>query len=230
MNPIGDVLELVFPTHCVGCSGEVSESEAPICLDCRHSLPILLSDQSPDNEILKEKFSGLLHVSHAIAFLQFVKGGVTQRLLHALKYGKVPEVGNVLGQILAGELKKRGFTNEWDLVLPIPLHKNKRALRGYNQAMQFAEGIAGGLQIDVSDDILARISATQTQTKKGRLERFFNVSEVFAVAPHKEPFLTGKRILLVDDVVTTGSTMEACGKILHHYPIGSLGIAAISIA
>lgn len=230
MNPIGDVLELVFPHHCVGCAGDVSESEAPLCLECRHSLPILLSDQSPDNEILKEKFSGLLHVSHAIAFLQFVKGGLTQRLLHGLKYGKVPEIGNVLGQILAGELKKRDLAREWDLILPIPLHTQKLQLRGYNQAMRFAEGIADGLKIEVSDDLLIRTTATQTQTKKGRLERFFNVSEVFAVAPNKEELLTGKRILLVDDVVTTGSTMEACGKILHGYPIGSLSIAAISIA
>ena len=230
MNPIQDVLELVFPHHCVSCAGEVSESEGPICLECRRSLPILLSEKSADSEILKEKFTGLLHVTHAIAFLQFVKGGITQRLLHGLKYGNVPQVGNVLGQILAGELKKRGLANEWDLILPIPLHKKKFHLRGYNQAMQFAEGIASGLKTDVSDSVLIRTTATQTQTKKGRLERFFNVSEVFAVDPNKADLLSGKRILLVDDVVTTGSTMEACGKILLNYPITSLGLATISIA
>lgn len=230
MGIINDLLGLIFPNHCVSCLGDISESEYPVCLHCRHELPVILPEHTADNEVLQEKFSGLLKLSHAIAYLRFSKGGVTQRLLHALKYGRVPEVGNVLGQLLAGELKTRGIQDQWDLVLPVPLHKAKLAKRGYNQALHFAQGIATGLNIKVSDEILIRTTSTQTQTKKGRLERFFNVSEVFAVNGAKSMELDGKRILLVDDVVTTGSTLEACGKIIEQYPIQSLGIAAISIA
>lgn len=177
-----------------------------------------------------KKFDGLLPLRNAIAFLKFVKGGSTQRLLHGLKYGKRPEIGSVLGQILGNQIRKSGFTSSFDLILPIPLHSHKLQTRGYNQAMQIAEGLGRAFQSETTDQILVRTKATETQTRKGKLQRILNVGEVFGLSPTRKQELEGKHILLVDDVITTGSTMEACGKILLQEPIASLSVATLAIA
>jgi len=177
-----------------------------------------------------KRFEGLVPVKHAIAYLQFIKGGSTQRILHALKYGRRPEVGQVLGRLLAADLEALGLKNNFDLVLPIPLHTKKRQTRGYNQAMAFAIGLSQGFACEASERILIRKKATETQTRKGRLDRILNVKEVFDLDPDQKAGLKGKRILLVDDVITTGSTIEACAKLIVAEPIESLSVAAIAMA
>jgi ComF family protein len=230
MNPIADLMSLVFPETCVVCAGPVTKAEQSLCISCRSELPSLLSRPFSSHEPLRKKFEGLLPVTHSIAFLQFVKGGSAQRLLHALKYGRRPEVGRVLGRLLAAELQELGLGQSFDLVIPVPLHKKKLRTRGYNQSMQFAMGIAEGLAVEATEDILIRRTATETQTKKNKLQRILNVSEVFDLDPALKTRLAGRRILLVDDVTTTGSTFEACGKILVREPIGALSVAAIAMA
>lgn len=227
---LNDILEVIYPNYCACCHASVSESETPICIQCRSSLPILITKPFSNNRQLEQKFEGLLPLKHCISFLKFEKGGSTQRLLHALKYNKRPEIGVVLGNLLSAEIKNAQSDIHFDLVLPIPLHSKKLKVRGYNQAMKFAEGIADGLNSESSDEVLIRTKATETQTKKGRLQRILNVSEVFGVSPLNEDKLMGKDILLVDDVVTTGSTMEACAKLLISKPIKSLSIATIAFA
>lgn len=230
MQVFRDLLGLVFPEQCVVCAGSVTPAEQHICLSCRPQLPVLLSRPFSSHIQLKQRFEGLLPLDMAIVYLQFVKGGSTQRLLHALKYGRRPEIGQVLGRLLSAELQERNLVQPFDLILPVPLHLKKMKTRGYNQAMEFAIGLSEGFACDVSDDILIRRKATESQTRKGRLERILNVKEVFDLHPETRHRLRGKRILLVDDVVTTGSTLEACGKLLFLEPVQSLSIAAIALA
>ena len=230
MNVLSDILELIYPTHCAACLGSVSESESPICIRCRLELPFVITKPFSSHDVLSKKFAGLLPVRHCIAFLKFEKGGSTQRLLHALKYGKRPEVGVVLGQLLAAGLQEAGMKPDFDYILPIPLHTKKLSTRGYNQAMKFAEGIAAGFNTEANDSILIRTTATDSQTRKGKLQRILNVGEVFGIHPENRHLLKGKHILMVDDVVTTGSTMEACAKLLIQEPIASLSIATIAMA
>ncbi len=230
MDILSDLLELVYPNHCASCLGPVSDSESPICIRCRLDLPVVIAKPFSNHEELSKKFAGLLPVKHSIAFLKFEKGGSTQRLLHALKYGKRPEVGVLLGRLLAAELSGAGLKLNFDYILPIPLHTKKLRTRGYNQAMAFAEGIANGFKTEANDSILIRTTATDSQTKKGKLQRILNVGEVFGIHPENRELLKGKHILMVDDVVTTGSTMEACAKLLIQEPIASLSIATIAMA
>ncbi len=151
-------------------------------------------------------------------------------MLHALKYGRRPEIGQVLGRLLAQELRSVSPNQLFDLVIPVPMHEKKLRLRGYNQAMEFAKGIAQGLACDVSDQILLKQTKTETQTRKRKLERILNVKEVFAINPERKGELWNKRVLLVDDVITTGSTIEACAKLLIREPIGELSVASIAMA
>jgi len=230
LNVLSDILELIYPTHCASCLGSVSESESPICIRCRLELPFLITNPFSNHDELSKKFAGLLPLRHCIAFLKFEKGGSTQRLLHALKYGKRPEVGVVLGRLMVAELLSAGMKANFDYVLPIPLHTKKLKTRGYNQAMKFAEGIAAGFKTEANDAILIRTMATDSQTRKGKLQRILNVGEVFGIHPENSQLLKGKHILMVDDVLTTGSTIEACAKLLIQEPIASLSIATIAIA
>lgn len=230
MALLQDVVNLLFPEGCAGCFGDIGQSEKPICYRCRSRLPVIVSNPVSNHALLEKKFLGLLPLIHCLAFLRFQKGGITQRLLHALKYQNQPEVGEVLGRLFAEELLSRGFLSRFDFIIPIPLHSSKLKKRGYNQAMAIAKGMAEGFGTVASEDILIRAKATETQTKKGKLERILNVGEVFALNPEQLHLLQGKHILLVDDVVTTGSTMEACAKLLIREPLSSLSIATLAMA
>lgn len=230
MAMLGDLMELVFPQRCAGCGQPVSDAEDPICLDCRLDLPIIVSQPFCNQADLMLRFEGLLPIQHAMAFLQFSKGGITQRLLHGLKYQYRPEIGRVLGQLFAANLKESGFTGYFDYIIPIPLHSKKLKIREYNQSMMIAQGMAEILPSEARDDILIRTRATETQTRKGKLERLLNVGEVFALHPHNQLLLEGKHVLLVDDVITTGSTIESCGKVLLESPVKHISIATIALA
>lgn len=230
MNVLTDTLEAIYPTLCPGCLGPISEAEEPLCIACRSELPVIIPNPFASNEVLWNKFLGLIPLKFASAFLKFTKGGRVQRMLHALKYQNKPELGIFLGEMMALHLKQSGFTHPVDLVLPIPLHSQKLKKRGYNQAMQIARGLATGLGINATDEVLIRSRPTETQTRKAKLERVLNVDEVFALHPVHEKSLAGKHIILVDDVVTTGSTMEACARLLAEKNLSSLSIATLAIA
>lgn len=230
MNLLSDVLEAIYPTLCPGCLGSISHAEEPLCISCRSALPILIPSPFSSHQILWNKFLGLIPLTYATAFLQFSKGGRVQRLLHALKYENKPELGIFLGHMMALQLKQSGFSFPVDYVLPIPLHSSKLKKRGYNQAMQLATGLAAGLGATASDEVLIRSRSTETQTRKSKLARILNVDEVFTISPKEEQKLVGKHILLVDDVVTTGSTMESCARLLATKNLASLSVATLAMA
>jgi ComF family protein len=225
-----DLKGLLFPEACVVCAAETRIAEAGLCLFCRHELPVVLSRPLQNHLPMVRKFEGLYPVSEAFAFLQFGRSGNTRKILHALKYGRKPETGLLLGRLLAGELLERGLRDSPDLIIPVPMHPDKQRQRGYNQAMEFAIGLAAGLGCAANDQILLKRKLTETQTRKNKLARILNTSEVFVLNEEKRDLLAGKKIWLADDVLTTGSTMMASAAVLHKEPLASLGMVSIAMA
>ncbi|WP_286130579.1 ComF family protein [Solirubrum puertoriconensis] len=167
-------------------------------------------------------------VGHVLSYLRFLRRGRVQHLLHQLKYRGQSDIGTVLGRMYGQELATHGSLGTVDLIVPVPLHRRKLAKRGYNQADAFAEGLAASLQVPWSAHVLRRTSYTTTQTKKTRAERWENVANVFEVA---EPAaVTGKHVLVVDDVLTTGATLEACAQKLLQAGAARVSIATIACA
>lgn len=175
-----------------------------------------------------DRLSGRLPIRHGWAFLKFQKGGIVQHLLHQLKYNRQPEIGERLGQVYGRELTLAGFDKEFDLIVPVPLHRHRLRHRGYNQSAQFAKGLSKALNISWNESISVRTHGSATQTRKTKAERWENVKDVFSVERHRELFQ--KRILLVDDVITTGATLEACGQHLIGCGSASVSIACIAEA
>lgn len=146
-----------------------------------------------------------------MAYLRFSKKGKSQKLLHQLKYRNKPEIGEEMGRLYGLLLSKHGYLREWDVIVPVPLHPMKQKRRGYNQSEKFAVGLSKSLGIKV-EDLLERKKFTETQTKKSRLQRLDNVEEVFDLSQGTK--IEGLKILLVDDVITTGATLCACANVL----------------
>lgn len=208
---VKEFLDLVFPRNCALCARSLFDRENCLCRVCAGSLPVTNYHlRSTDND-LKDKIRGLSEVGMVMSFLRFSKGGKSQKLLHKLKYRNMPELGLELGRKYGAILAKNGLESNWDKIIPVPLHPLKRARRGYNQSEEFAKGLSQNLSAKVSND-LQRVKFTETQTQKSRLERMDNVEAVFAMAPTAN--LEGCRVLLVDDVMTTGATMCACANVL----------------
>jgi ComF family protein len=222
-----DFLQLFFPNYCLACHGALVRGENTLCTRCLRDLPKTRNFFYPSNDVAK-KFYGKLPVHTAISFLRFHKGGLVQHLMHALKYENHPEIAYVLGKIYGEDIRKAEIDIPFDMVVPVPLHPIKQKRRGYNQSDGFAKGLAEVWQIDWSSDALQRRVFSESQTRKNRLERWKNVEEVFHV---KHPdSIRGKHILVVDDVITTGATMEACGLQLLQAGAAQVSMAAIAMA
>ncbi len=228
-NIFADFISLLFPQECLACEELLARSEKSICTDCRINLPYTNSHllANTQNELL-QRFYNKVPLKHAFAYLYFARSGRVQKLLHALKYQGHEEVGKTLGNWYAAELKENHLNTQWDLIIPVPLHAQKLKKRGYNQSDSFAAGLAQSLEIKWSPDILKRTADTSTQTKKSRLERWENVGQLFRVV---DPLaVEHKRVLLVDDVMTTGATLEACALVLLEAGAQEVSVAAIAAA
>jgi ComF family protein len=203
------------------------DTENFVCTQCLLELPVTNFHLKPNND-LEKLFWGRINIEHAIALLFYKKGGKTAKLLHALKYHDTPEIAAFLGRYYGTFLKN--FVKEYkiDAVVAIPLHKNKLRLRGYNQSEKLAEGLAHTLAIENLSDHISRNKFTETQTKKSRLERSDNVNKVFEVNDIK--IFENKHILLIDDVITTGATIDSCAnEILQIYNC-KVSIAGLAFA
>lgn len=220
-----DVLDIFYRNLCSSCTVQLVGNEEVICTKCRTNLPRTQSHQHLI-PALEEKFAGKVLVKNVYAFLKFEKGGGVQRMLHQLKYENRPEVGTLLGQLYGYELLQEGLNHSFDWVIPIPLHPRKLAQRGYNQSDQFAAGLSESLGVPWSDEILKREKFTATQTHKTRIERFENVSGIFEVV--QPEIIAGQRIALVDDIVTTGSTLESA--IIELLQNGAKEVSVVTIA
>jgi ComF family protein len=222
-----DFISLFFPHYCMACSGALVKGEDILCTACLIDLPKTNYHLRMENQI-KNKLSGRLPLKHGWAFLKFRKSGIVQHLLHQLKYNNHPEVGVKLGQAYGLELLNMGFNSEFDLIIPVPLHASRQRQRGYNQSAQFAFGLSDALKIDWNESISIRMQSTATQTHKSKAERWDNVKDVFSVKGLD--VIKDKRVLLVDDVITTGATLEACGQHLVNSGCKEISVACIAEA
>ena len=198
-----------------------------LCLKCQKKLPRTNFHLDPINPVIKQ-FWGKVPVKAATAFYHFTKGSKVQHLIHQLKYKQHPEVGIKIGKLMGNDLLQSKWFTDLDIVIPVPLHRDKERTRGYNQAAVFATGLALTLGITSSQENLHRTKFTSTQTKKHRFERFENVHQVFMIADKVQ--FKNKNVLLVDDVITTGSTLTACAETILEIPGTSVSIAAIAMS
>jgi len=222
-----DLCWLVFPEVCMACNKALNTGEKCICTSCRFRLPKTNYHHDHENPVVKQ-FWGKVPVHSAAAYYHFSKGEKVQRLIHALKYKGKQEVGIFVGELYGQELKSSHLFEGISLVVPVPLHPAKLRTRGYNQSDCFAEGLSIAMEIPFDPNGLKRLKKTETQTRKHRFDRYRNVDQVFTAGdPDK---LSGKKILLVDDVVTTGSTLIACAEALLEVPGTQVSIVAIACA
>jgi len=225
-----DLLSLLFPESCYACDGAMAHGEKYICTKCNVKLPYTDFHVHGATELnpLQRRFWGKVPVRFAFAYLYFVPKGRVQRLLHRLKYKGAQELGEHLGQRYGSLLSEHQYNQQFDLIVPVPLHKYKLRRRGYNQSDTFAKGLAEAMQVPWSSNTLARLLDTATQTKKNRLDRWQNVEQVFGVARPEQ--VQGKRILVIDDVMTTGATLEACAVELLKAGAAEVSVVAIAAA
>jgi len=227
MGWLQDFLNTIFPDTCLACEHALHHGEQELCTACRLKLPHTNHHLDGQNEFWK-KFSATLPVAHALAYLKFQKEGVSQKIIHALKYYQNQEVGKLVGRWYGGILAESAYQNAFDYLLPVPLHPSKLARRGYNQSDCFAEGLADSLKTNWSPTLLKRNKATETQTRKERTERWENVANIFEATEPK--ILKGKHVAIVDDVVTTGSTLDSCMRAVLACGVASVSLIAIAVA
>jgi ComF family protein len=220
------MLNLLFPKVCNGCSEILAASETVLCASCRHALPLACFHKT-GNEHMKHIFYGRIPVQNATALFKFQKKGITQQLLHNLKYRGQQDISYFLGAWMGAELAAHPDYRAVDLVIPVPLHRNKLRERGYNQVAGFGKEIALALNVPYRDDLLLKISKTRSQVFKARFTRFQG-EKIFQL--HDEIELKDKHILLVDDIVTTGATLENCGQQLLNSANTRLSLATMAVA
>ena len=211
----------------MACNGNIQEKKLLICIDCRHKLPVT-NFHFDDSNYVKKVFYGRLELENATSLLRFHKKGIVQQLIHNLKYRGHETIGEFLGNWLGEELKDIESYKNIDLVIPVPLHKNKLRKRGYNQVAKFGQRIAEALDVPYEDEVLVKTSSTSTQVFKKREARWQNDDQIFTIQNVER--LSGKHILLVDDIITTGATIEACASILTKIHNNKLSIATMAIA
>ncbi|MDD4602420.1 MAG: phosphoribosyltransferase family protein [Bacteroidales bacterium] len=222
-----DFISIIFPRICAGCGNSLWKNEEVICHLCDYHLPRTNFHRDQENPVTIT-FRGRVHVESAAAYLYFNKGNKVQRLIHQLKYKGRKDIGVFLGNQYGRELIRSPFFKTVDQIIPVPLHKKKLMKRGYNQSEQIALGLSESMKIPVNKHQLIRIKATETQTHKSRFDRVMNVHEIFTVL---DPLsLKGKHILLVDDVVTTGATLESCIQNLQNIPGIKISVACLATA
>lgn len=221
---IADFSHLAFPFNCFGCNVALDEGDEPICRLCSASFPLTRYWEHDDNTVEK-LFWGKLKIERAAAYVFFSKGGMVQQLIHNLKYNNKTDVGVLMGTWF-GQVLNDTFYRDVDVVIPVPLHTSKQKKRGYNQCDYIARGIATAMGKSYNTACVARLRANETQTRKGLYERWINVKELFCVVEPK--FIFGKHVLLVDDVVTTGATLEACAGAVLQVPNTKVSIATLA--
>lgn len=207
MKALENLFSLFYPNRCVLCGETLAGQENFLCLSCRTGLPT--TDQQPDtSNSLRERLHGKVALDKTYAHLFYDKDGVGQRIISEIKYRGNIRFGVYMGQLLANELVETGFFQSVDYLIPVPLHPAKQRKRGFNQAEAIVRGIASVVGIAQDKASLIRLKSNESQTAKGSYDRWLNTQGLFVIKDQKK--FEGKHILLVDDVITTGATINAC--------------------
>ena len=222
-----NLLELFFPTLCVACGNRLVTQEKFLCIGCWHDLPVTNFHFDTENKVAR-LFWGRVQLENATAFFAYNKGSNYQHLIHFIKYKGLKELGFETGRKFGAALSASPEYNLANIIVPVPLHPKKQKIRGYNQSEWIAKGISDTLKKPVSLNNLRRNLHTSTQTRKNRYERWENVENIFEVNRPEE--FAGKHILLIDDVVTTGSTLESCALQLLQIENVRVSIATLAYA
>lgn len=220
-----NIYELFYPELCLCCNKALTLNETVICINCRHDLPLTNFTNESDN-LVEKTFYGRIKIEAATTLFYFFKKGNIQHLIHALKYKNQQQVGTLLGDWLGYEIVESTRFSTVDMIIPVPLHKKKLKTRGYNQVSTFGNSLAKHMKIPFNENILTRVSSTKTQTKKIRFDRWRNVQELFYVEDEKA--LENTHILLIDDILTTGATLEACCNALKKTKNIKISIACMA--
>ncbi|MEM6516359.1 MAG: ComF family protein [Bacteroidota bacterium] len=223
---IKNLINLFFPQVCYGCNALMSDNEKSLCTECRHNLPTTNFDNDTENAVHKMLY-GRVKLENATALLHFSKKGIVQQLMHNLKYRGHEDIGHFLGEWMGEELRELKAYENIDVVVPVPLHKSKLRKRGYNQVDKFGKAIAKALNTEYDSSILLKTRKTKTQVFKNRLKRGSEIDSRFSIKNPER--IRGKHILLVDDIITTGATIEACANALNMAGNISLSIVLMSI-
>jgi ComF family protein len=222
---LDDFISLLFPRLCFACGNHLLRNENIICTQCYISIPRTNYHLTADNPV-EQLFWGRCNISKAAAFSFYNKGSRIRKLIHNLKYKGIREIGCELGRIYGQSLRNSGFIRDIDIIVPVPLHPSKQRKRGFNQSDYISIGLAESTGLPLEKASLVRIALSDTQTKRSRYERWMNVEGIFAVKDSER--FRGKHILLVDDVITTGSTLDACaGELLK---IENVKVSVIALA
>jgi ComF family protein len=220
------LINLFFPRVCCGCNSILLTDETVICTSCRHEIPLTNFHNNPKNEAFS-KFYGRIPVEFASALFHFQKRGIVQEMLHKLKYKGHEEIGEMIGLWYAEELKKVAQIKQIDFIIPVPLHPKKYNQRGYNQVTTFGKALSESLSIPYCENVLFRKVYSKTQTKKSLVNRSELKTEVFDVT--FDETLIGKHFLLIDDIITTGSTLEVCSRALLKIPDAKVSIVCMAM-
>ncbi len=222
-----DFISLLFPGLCNGCGQPLVRNEKLICISCMLDIPETDYHLYRDN-LLEKRFYGRCYIEKAAAWSYYRQGSKVQQLIHKLKYSGVTPLGKYLGGVYGHILRDSAYCDDIDCILAVPLHKSRMRKRGFNQSGLIAEGMSDALEIPFVDKILLRVKRSATQTRKQRYERWENVEGVFGIRDPER--IEGKHVLLVDDVITTGSTIEACATELLKLPGVKVSVAALATA
>lgn len=223
---LNELLDLVAPRFCVVCGNRLAVDEDYICSVCNLHLPRTGFQSHADDNKMVRMLWGLMPVERATALFYYTPGAQTTHILEALKYNDQPEIGITMGRLMAQELKDSGFFDGIDLLIPIPLARNRQRQRGYNQCTMLARGVSEVTGIQVVESVIIREKFEKSQTHLKRWERIENVEGIFALSNPQT--LHGKHVLLIDDVMTTGATVCACAKPLQQ--VEGLRISVLTLA
>ncbi len=222
-----DLVSIFYPRLCAGCNIPLVRGEEVLCLNCLADLPRTNYHLNMENPVF-QIFIGRVRIEQATSYCRFDKGGRLQHLLHQLKYKGNREVGRKMGSVMGFDLVQSNLYQDIDAIIPVPLHPKKEKKRGFNQSVEICKGLSESMHRPIVLGSLIREIHSATQTRKGRFERWENVSGIFGIK--NEILLTGKHLLLVDDVVTTGATLEACCGALLGIPGVKVSIATVACA
>lgn len=221
------ILDFIYPQICVACEKQITEAESAICIKCLWDLP---RTNSHIDNALKSKFVGKIEIKNTFSYLKFDKKGHVQNILHALKYKNNPELAELIGLWYGKDLVDVYELQKYDYLVPIPLHKDRFKERGYNQAFHFALGLSEALNLPVNQEFLVRTKNAISQTKTtNRIERFRNIENAYSILD-TEKRLLNKKVIIVDDVLTTGSTLEIVGNLLLNAGVEEISVITIAAA
>lgn len=226
-NSFASLLHLFFPRRCVVCGANLIEGEEAICTRCNIDMPRTNYHKLKDNPV-ERMFWGKIPLERATSYFFYRKGSDFRKILHLLKYGGRKELGAVMGRFMAADLQSADFFRDVDVIVPVPLHPRKRRARGYNQSDWIARGVSQLTGIPADTAAVVREKQTETQTRKSAFERWENVNGIFSLR-HPEVF-AGKHVLIIDDVLTTGSTTVACADVFRHVEGIRISVLTLAVA